>query len=118
MDVSTRHMTWWRSARWIRIEDGLTLRTASGRRRTWRAATRAVEERQKGRKRRERERQKARSACKRKYSNCNNRSSSSNHSNALAVIGMRKPIFEETTAGAFKLKELVIEGELFFFAIT
>ena len=46
-------------------------------------------------------------ACKRKCNNCNNRSC------ALAVTGVRKPVVEETTAGALKLKELVIEGELF-----
>ena len=46
-------------------------------------------------------------ACKRKCNNCNNRSSSSsNRSNALAVTGMRKPVVEETLAGAIKLKEL------------
>ena len=32
MDMSNRNMTWWRSAWWIRIEDGPTLRTAGGRR--------------------------------------------------------------------------------------
>ena len=44
-------------------------------------------------------------ACK---CNCNNRSSS-NHSNALAVLGMRKPVVEETNAGALKLQEPVVE---------
>ena len=43
-DVSNRHMTWWRKAWWIRMDNGSHLRTARGRRRTWRAATRAVQE--------------------------------------------------------------------------
>ena len=43
-DVSKRHMTWWRSAWWIRVDNGPHLRTARGRRRTWRAARRAAEQ--------------------------------------------------------------------------
>ena len=43
-DVSNRHMTWWQRASWIRVDNGPHLRTARGRRRTWRAATRAVQE--------------------------------------------------------------------------
>ena len=30
-DVSNRHMTWWRNARWIRVDNGPHLRTAQGR---------------------------------------------------------------------------------------
>ena len=37
-DVSNRHMTWWKNAWWIRVGNGPHLRTARGRRRTWRAA--------------------------------------------------------------------------------
>ena len=37
-DVSSRHMRWWRTARWIRIEDGSSMRSARGRRRVRRAA--------------------------------------------------------------------------------
>ena len=37
-------MTWWRRAWWIRANNGPHLRTARGRRRTWCAATRAVQE--------------------------------------------------------------------------
>ena len=43
-DVSNRHMTWWRKAWWIRIDDGSSMRSARGRRRIWRAATRAAEQ--------------------------------------------------------------------------
>ena len=39
-----RYMVWWRNSWWIRIRDRPTLRTAKGRRRTWRAASRAVDE--------------------------------------------------------------------------
>ena len=42
-DVSNRHMTWWRKAWWIRIDDGSSMRSARGRRRVWRAARRAAE---------------------------------------------------------------------------
>ena len=47
-DVSNRHMTWWRNAWWIRVDSGPHLRTARGRRRTWRAARRAAEEARNG----------------------------------------------------------------------
>ena len=43
-DVSNRHMTWWRIAWWVRVDNGHHLRTARGRRRAWRAATRAARE--------------------------------------------------------------------------
>ena len=43
-DVSNRHMTWWRNAWWVRMDNGPHLRTARGRRRVWRAATRAARE--------------------------------------------------------------------------
>ena len=43
-DVSNRHMTWWRNAWWVRMDNGPHLRTARGRRRAWRAATRAARE--------------------------------------------------------------------------
>ena len=43
-DVSNRHMTWWRKAWWIRIDDGSSMRSARGRRRVWRAARRAAEQ--------------------------------------------------------------------------
>ena len=43
-DVSNRHMTWWRDARWVRVDNGPHLQTARGRRRVWRAATRAARE--------------------------------------------------------------------------
>ena len=42
--VSNRHMTWWRNAWWVRMDNGPHLRTARGRRRVWRAATRAARE--------------------------------------------------------------------------
>ena len=50
--------------------------------------------------------------------NGNNCSSSSNRSNALAMTGTRTTVVENTTTGALKLKELVTEGELFFFVIN
>ena len=53
-DVSNGHMSWWRGSWWIRVDDGPTLRTAKGRRRMWRAATRAAAE-DEGKKWRERE---------------------------------------------------------------
>ena len=43
-DVSNRHVTWWRKAWWIRIDDGSSMRSARGRRRVWRAARRAAEQ--------------------------------------------------------------------------
>ena len=43
-DVSNRHMTWWRDAWWVRMNNGPHLRTARGRRKVWRAATRAARE--------------------------------------------------------------------------
>ena len=43
-DVSNRHMTWWRGAWWVRVDNGPHLRTARDRRRAWRAATRAARE--------------------------------------------------------------------------
>ena len=42
--VSNRHMTWWRNAWWVRMDNGRHLRTARGRRRVRRAATRAARE--------------------------------------------------------------------------
>ena len=39
-DVSNRHMTWWRRAWWIGIDNGSSMRTARGRRRVLRAARR------------------------------------------------------------------------------
>ena len=47
---------------------------------------------------------------------CHSNSNSSNRSNALAMTGTRKTVVEKTTAGSLKLKELVIKGELLFFA--
>ena len=43
-DVSNRHMTWWRNAWWVRVDNGPHLRTARNHQRTWRAATRAARE--------------------------------------------------------------------------
>ena len=43
-DVSNRHMTWWRDAWWVRMDNGPHIRTARGHRRVWRAATRAARE--------------------------------------------------------------------------
>ena len=42
--VSNRHMTWWRNAWWVRVNNGPHLQTARDRRRVWRAATRAARE--------------------------------------------------------------------------
>ena len=41
--VSTRHMTW-HNAWWIRVDNGPHMRSARGRRRTWRAASQAAEQ--------------------------------------------------------------------------
>ena len=43
-DVSNRHMTWWRNAWWVRMDNGPHLRTARGCRRIWRATRRAAEQ--------------------------------------------------------------------------
>ena len=43
-DVSNRHMTWWRNAWWVRMDNGPHLRTARDRRKVWRAATKAARE--------------------------------------------------------------------------
>ena len=40
--VSNRHMTWWHNAWWIRVDSGPHMRSARGRRRTWRAARQAT----------------------------------------------------------------------------
>ena len=42
--VSNRHITWWRNAWWVRVNNGPHLQTARDRRRAWRAATRAARE--------------------------------------------------------------------------
>ena len=42
--VSNRHMTWWQNAWWIRVDHGPHMRSARGRRRTWRAARQAAEQ--------------------------------------------------------------------------
>ena len=42
--VSDRHMTWWRNAWWVRVNNGPNMRTARGRRRIWRAARQAAEQ--------------------------------------------------------------------------
>ena len=43
-DVSNRYMTWWKNAWWIRVDSGPHMRTARGRRRIWRGASRAAEQ--------------------------------------------------------------------------
>ena len=42
--VSNRHMTWWHNAWWVRVDNGPHMRSARGRRRTWRAARQAAEQ--------------------------------------------------------------------------
>ena len=42
--VSNRHMTCWHNAWWIRVDNGPHMRSARGRRRTWRAARQAAEQ--------------------------------------------------------------------------
>ena len=42
--VLNRHMTWWRNAWWVRVNNGPHLQTARDRRRVWLAATRAARE--------------------------------------------------------------------------
>ena len=42
--VSNRHMTWWHNAWWIRVDNGPHMRSARGRRRTWRAARQTAEQ--------------------------------------------------------------------------
>ena len=42
--ASDRHMTWWRNAWWVRVNNGPHMRTARGRRRIWRAARQAAEQ--------------------------------------------------------------------------
>ena len=42
----------------------------------------------------------------------------SNRSNAFAMTGTLTTVVENTTAGALELKELVTEGEVFFFVIN
>ena len=42
--VSNRHMTWWQYAWWVRVDNGQHMRSAKGRRRTWRAAMQAAEQ--------------------------------------------------------------------------
>ena len=42
--MSNRHMTWWQNAWWVRVDNRPHMRSAKGRRRTWRAARQAVEQ--------------------------------------------------------------------------
>ena len=42
--VSNRYMTWWHNAWWIRVDNGAHMRSAKGRRRTWRAVRQAAEQ--------------------------------------------------------------------------
>ena len=42
--VSNRHMTWWQNAWKIRVNNGPHMRSARGRRNTWRAARQAAEQ--------------------------------------------------------------------------
>ena len=42
--MSNRHMTWWQNAWWVRVDNGPHMRSARGRRRTWRAARQAAEQ--------------------------------------------------------------------------
>ena len=42
--VTNRHVTWWHNAWWIRVDNGPHMRSARGRRRTWRAARQAAEQ--------------------------------------------------------------------------
>ena len=46
--VSNRHMTWWQNAWWVRVDNGPHMRSAKGRRRTWRAAREAAEQVRRG----------------------------------------------------------------------
>ena len=42
--MSDRHMTWWRNAWWVRVNNRPHMRTVRGRRRIWRAARQAAEQ--------------------------------------------------------------------------
>ena len=47
-DVSDRHITRWKNAWWIRVNSGPHIRSARGRRRTWRAAKQEAEQARSG----------------------------------------------------------------------
>ena len=125
-DVSNRHMTWWRNAWWVRMDNDPHLRTARGRRRVWRAATRAAREAReteqvaRGRKgemgtrdnRENGEKRKQHTAHrlppsihKHNNHNCSSSNCSSDRSNAPSVT--LKVVAEEATTGILKLKETV-----------
>ena len=122
-DVSNRHMTWWRDAWWVRMDNGPHLRTARGRRRVWRPATRAAREARETERVAGGEREKwEQEVTGRKESNTlhavfhlphnskynthnNSSSGGSKRRNASAVA--RRP-------GVFQLKELVTKVELLF----
>ena len=120
-DVSNRHMTWWRDAWWVRMDNGPHIRTARGRRRVWRAATRAAREtretervagerkgdmgaRENGEKR-EQHTTRCLPLPYRKHSNFNHNSGSSSRdgrcsrSNALAMMGALTGVVAKTTTG-------------------
>ena len=119
-------------------DSGPHLRTARGRRRTWRAAEQArnddrVEETQslaeepegdKWRKRKGEKQTRQRNASTlhlviHLHATAAARSRSGDRSNAAAMTAKhRKTIVGNTTAGALKLKELVIENDLLFLVIN
>ena len=133
-DVSNRHMTWWRSAWWIRVDSGPHMRTARGRRRIWRAAIRAAEQacdddrveetrspaeeaeggelgKKKGRET-DQTMQRKRLARRIPLSHCKHRNSN-NHSGQQQCVCSRAPTTDAQTR--LELKELVpTKGELLF----
>ena len=94
-DVSNRHMTWWRDAWWVRLDNDPHLRTARGRRRVWRAATGAAREARETERIARREREKWEQG-----------TTGRKESNTLLVV------FHFT--GVLQLKELVTKVELLF----
>ena len=138
-DVSNRHMTWWRDAWWVRMDNDPHLRVARGRRTVWRAATRAAREA------RETERGEVekweQETTGRKESNtlhvvfhfpsngnetatatsATTTAAAAPHnngcccrSNAIAMRSALTVVVEKTTTGVIQLKELVTMVELLF----
>ena len=139
-DLSNRHMTWWKNAWWIRVDSGPHMRTARGLASSQKRAaeqardddrveeTQSFAEEAEGKKWRRKER-KERESKQRSANilhivvhfprNANATSAiATTTTTAAAAAAMRLQWQQFSITGAFKLKEVVAEDELLFFACT
>ena len=122
-DLSNRHMTWWRDALCVRMDNGPHLRTARDSRRVWRAATRAAREARVTERVAEGEREKweqGTTGRKRKQhltrclSLSNHSNNSQNTSSSSSNNGRGDAASVTSTTGALQVKELPTKNELLF----